>query len=64
MTFMQWHFHFILGVHESVVFNSYIMGKSGLLDVYTRSLRAADPRAEGVYIIYQRTTSVHDITAM
>ena len=26
------------------------MGKSGLPDIYTRSLRATDPRAESVYI--------------
>ena len=37
---------------ESIVFNSYTMGKSGLIDVCTRSLRAADPRTEGVYIIW------------
>ena len=47
---------------ESVVFNSHTMGKSGLLDVYTQSLRAADPRDEGLYIIYQETTSAHDMT--
>ena len=29
------------------------MGKSGLLDVYTWNLRAADSRDKGVYIIYQ-----------
>ena len=38
---------------ESVIFNSYAMGKSGLLDVYTQSLRATDTRAEGIYVIYQ-----------
>ena len=35
---------------ESVIFKSYAMGKSGLLDVYTQSLRAADPRDEGYHI--------------
>ena len=38
---------------ESVVFNSDTMDESVLLDVYTRSLRAVDPRDEGLYIIYQ-----------
>ena len=33
------------------------MGKSGLPDIYTRSLRAAGPRAEGVYI--RQTTSAY-----
>ena len=32
------------------IFISYTMGMSGFLDVYTRSLRAAGPRAESVYI--------------
>ena len=44
------------------IFNSYTMGTSGLPDIYTRSPRAAGPRAEGVYI--RRTTSAHDITIM
>ena len=43
-------------------FNSYTMGTSGLPDIYTRSPRAAGPRAEGVYI--RRTTSAHGITNM
>ena len=30
--------------------NSYTMGMSGLPDIYTQSLRAIRPRAEGVYI--------------
>ena len=38
------------------------MGTSGLPDIYTRSLRAAGPRAEGVYI--RQTTSAHGITIM
>ena len=50
MTFMQWHFPLILGVKVLAIFNSYVMGKSGLLDVYTRSIRAADPRDEGYHI--------------
>ena len=29
---------------------SYTMGMSGLPDMYTRSMRAAGPRAEGVHI--------------
>ena len=50
---------------ENVMFNSYVMGKSGLLDVCTQSLRAADPRAEGVYVYSIRETkSTHDITTM
>ena len=44
------------------LFNSYIMGMSGLPDIYTRSLRAAGLRAEGVYI--RRTMSAHGITAI
>ena len=44
------------------VFNSYTMGMSGLPDIYTRSPRAAGPRAEGEYI--SRTTSTHGITVM
>ena len=36
------------------------MGTSGLFDIYTRSLRAAGPRAEGVYV--RQTTSAHGIT--
>ena len=44
------------------IFNSYTMGTSGLPDIYTRSPRAAGPRAEGVYI--RRTTSAHGITIM
>ena len=44
------------------IFNSYTMGTSGLPDIYTQSLRAAGPRAEGVYI--RRTTSAHGITNM
>ena len=47
---------------QSVTFNSYTMGTSGLPDIYTRSPRAAGPRAEGVYI--RRTTSAHGITNM
>ena len=35
---------------DAALFNSYTMGTSGLPDIYTRSLRAAGPRAEGVYI--------------
>ena len=31
-------------------FNSYAMGTSGLPDIYTQSLRAAGPKAEG-YIL-------------
>ena len=42
------------------LFNSYTMGTSGLPDIYTRSPRAAGPRAEGVYI--RRTMSAHGIT--
>ena len=61
---MQWHFPLILGVKVLYLIVIATMGKSGLLDVYTGSLRAADPRAEGVYIIYQETTSAHDITTM
>ena len=38
------------------------MGTSGLPDIYTRSPRAAGPRAEGVYI--RQTTSAHGITNM
>ena len=38
------------------------MGKSGLPDIYTQSLRAAGPRAEGVYI--RKTTSAHITTIM
>ena len=44
------------------IFNSYTMGTSGLTDIYTRSPRAAGPRAEGVYI--RQTTSAHGITIM
>ena len=44
------------------IFNSYTMGTSGLPDIYTRSLRATGPRAEGVYI--RRTMSAHGITIM
>ena len=36
------------------------MGKSGLPDMYTRTPRAAGPRAEGVYI--RQITSAHGIT--
>ena len=42
------------------IFNSYTTGTSGLPNIYTRSLRTAVPRAEGVYI--RRTTSAHSIT--
>ena len=38
------------------------MGKSGLPDTYTQSLRAAGQRAEGVYI--RQTTSAHVTTIM
>ena len=38
------------------------MGKSGLPDIYTQSLRATDLRAEGVYI--RQTTSAHVTTIM
>ena len=38
------------------------MGTRGLPDIYTRSPRAAGPRAEGVYI--RQTTSAHGITIM
>ena len=38
------------------------MGTSGFPDIYTRSPRAAVPRAEGVYI--RETTSAHGITNM
>ena len=44
------------------IFNSYTMGTSGLPDIYTRSPRAAGPRAEGVYI--RQTTSAYGITIM
>ena len=47
---------------QSVTCYSYTMGTSGLSDMYTRSLRAAGPRAEGVYI--RQTTSAHGITDM
>ena len=40
--------------------NSYTMGTNGLPDIYTRSPRAAGPRAEGVYI--RQITSAHGIT--
>ena len=40
----------------------YTMGMSGLLDMYTRSLRVAGPRAEGVHI--RQTTNAHGITVM
>ena len=40
------HKHF----NTNVIFNSYIMGISGLPDIYTQSQRAAGLRAEGVYI--------------
>ena len=45
---------------ESGIFNSYTMGMSGLTDIHTQSLRAAGPRAEGVYI--RRTVNAHGIT--
>ena len=38
---------------------SYTMGMSGLPDMYTRSMRAAGPRAEGVHI--RQTTNTHGI---
>ena len=38
------------------------MGMSGLPDMYTRSPRAAGPRAEGVHI--RQTTNAHGITVM
>ena len=41
---------------------SYTMGMSGLPDMYTRSPRAAGPRAEGVHI--RQTTNAHGITVM
>ena len=41
---------------------SYTMDTSGLPDMYTRSPRAAGPRAEGVHI--RQTTSGHGITDM
>ena len=47
---------------QSVTFNTYTTGTSGLPDIYTRSPRATGPRAEGVYI--RRTTSAHGITNM
>ena len=47
---MQWYFPLTLGVKVLYLIVSYTMGKSGLLDVYTQSLTATDPRAEGVYI--------------
>ena len=47
---------------ESVTFNSYTMGTSGLPEIYTRSPRAVGPRAEGIYI--RRATSAHGITTI
>ena len=44
------------------LFNSYTMGSSGLPDIYTRSLRAAGPRGEGVHI--RQTTRAHGIATM
>ena len=41
---------------------SYTMGISGLPDMYTQSLRAAGPRAEGVHI--RQTTNAHGITVI
>ena len=38
------------------------LGMSGLPDMYTRSPRAAGPRAEGVHI--RQTTNAHGITVM
>ena len=38
------------------------MGMRGLPDMYTRSPRAAGPRAEGVHI--RQTTNAHGITVM
>ena len=48
------------GSCTEVLHSSYTMGTSGLPDIYTRSLRAAGPRAEGVYI--RQTTCAHGIT--
>ena len=42
------------------IFNSSTMDTSGLPDIYTRSPRAAGPRAEGVYI--RQIPSAHGIT--
>ena len=36
------------------------MGKSDLPDVYTQSIRAAGPRAEGIYV--RQTMSAHVTT--
>ena len=47
--------------HQSGMFNSYTIGTSGLPDIYTRSMRAAD-RAKSVHI--RQTTSAHGITNM
>ena len=44
------------------IFISYTMGTSGFPDVYTWSLRAAGPRAEGVYIRW--IMSAYGITTM
>ena len=45
---------------QTILFNSYTMGTSGLPHIYTQSPRAAGPRATGLYI--RRTTSAHGIT--
>ena len=50
------------GSSTDATFNSYIMGTSGLPDIYTQSPRAAGPRAEGAYI--RQTMSAHGITIM
>ena len=44
----------------SGILNSYTMGTSGLLDIYTRSLKSTGLRAEGVYI--RQIMSAYGIT--
>ena len=59
ITFMKWPQQTSI---NKPIFISYTMGTSGFPDVYTWSLRAAGPRAEGVYIRW--IMSAYGITTM
>ena len=48
--------------YNQVVHNSCNMGTSGLLDIYTLSLRACGPRALGVYIRQTTCAYMHVTT--